>query len=111
MAGKRTTDLDQAIGAAIRERREAMQMNQSELGRGIGVTFQQIQKYEKASNRVSAAALVRIAEVLGCSTNDLLGVGEASALTASEVTLLKNWKPLTEDQKGAVLRLIQSMSI
>ena len=53
--------VDQYIGARMREGRRATQAN---LGEKLGVTFQQIQKYEKGRNRVSAARLFEICEAL-----------------------------------------------
>src|SRR3984893_3074293 len=56
---------DIAIGQRIKVERLARRMSQSELAEKIGVTFQQVQKYEKGLNRVGAGRLNRIAEVLG----------------------------------------------
>jgi transcriptional regulator with XRE-family HTH domain len=47
-------------------------MSQEQLGGALGVTFQQVQKYEKGVNRVSGGRLMQIAAVLGCDTSDLL---------------------------------------
>lgn len=58
------SDIDRAIGARIRARRVELGRSQEALGEEIGVTFQQIQKYERGVNRVSAAALVHIAGAL-----------------------------------------------
>jgi transcriptional regulator with XRE-family HTH domain len=59
--------VDQYIGARMREGRRALNMTQESLGELLGVTFQQIQKYEKGRNRVSAARLFEICEVLDVS--------------------------------------------
>lgn len=56
--------VDIEIGRAIRKRRLLNGVSQSDLGAGIGVTFQQVQKYEKGTNRVSASMLTEIARVL-----------------------------------------------
>jgi transcriptional regulator with XRE-family HTH domain len=55
---------DQSIARKIRLQRITKGLSQTELGDKIGITFQQIQKYEKGSNRVSAGRLKQIAEVL-----------------------------------------------
>ena len=55
---------DVELGKRIRVRRVEMKISQSELGDKLGVSFQQIQKYEKGINRVGAARLERIAAVL-----------------------------------------------
>jgi transcriptional regulator with XRE-family HTH domain len=54
-------------------------MSQTRLGDKLGVTFQQVQKYERGVNRISASALVLIAEALQCRTTDLLGVDDGKA--------------------------------
>src|ERR1700687_370717 len=56
---------DIAVGQRIKVERLARRMSQTELAEGIGVTFQQVQKYEKGINRVGAGRLNRIAEVFG----------------------------------------------
>jgi transcriptional regulator with XRE-family HTH domain len=61
------TAIDTYIGARMRERRIALQLTQAGLGEKLGVTFQQIQKYESGVNRVSAARLFDICEALDVS--------------------------------------------
>ena len=56
--------IDAYIGARMRERRLALEMSQDQLGRELGVSFQQIQKYESGKNRVSAARLFDICKAL-----------------------------------------------
>lgn len=55
---------DVHVGSKIRMQRNLASMTQSSLGNAIGVTFQQVQKYEKGTNRVGASRLQQIAEVL-----------------------------------------------
>ena len=62
---KSTNSDDIQVGQRIRARRMAQGMSQTELGNLLGVTFQQVQKYEKGVNRVGAGRLTKIAEVLG----------------------------------------------
>src|SRR4051812_12223036 len=57
--------VDLHVGARIRMRRILLDMNQQALGKKLGLTFQQVQKYENGSNRVSASRLSGIAEALG----------------------------------------------
>ena len=59
--------VDAYIGARMREGRLALKMSQTVLGEKLGVTFQQIQKYEKGENRVSAARLFEICEAMNVS--------------------------------------------
>jgi len=67
MSGKRPDALDRLIGRKIRLYRKARGWTQTELARRIGVTYQQLQKYEQAGCRVSASMLFRIGLTLGVS--------------------------------------------
>jgi transcriptional regulator with XRE-family HTH domain len=62
---RRPTSADREVGESIRAHRLLAGISQGELGRKIGVTFQQVQKYEKGTNRVGAGRLPQIAEILG----------------------------------------------
>ena len=62
--GPRATSVDAYVGGRIRERRITMGMSQSVLGELLGLTFQQVQKYEKGRNRVSASVLWTTARAL-----------------------------------------------
>lgn len=57
--------VDVHVGARLRLRRMLIGMSQEKLGASLGLTFQQIQKYEKGANRIGASRLYAIAEVLG----------------------------------------------
>lgn len=57
--------IDQFVGARIRMARVSANMSQEALGGILGVSFQQVQKYEKGTNRVSAGRLLQIASALG----------------------------------------------
>lgn len=70
---QRATEIDREVGARIRARRRELRMSQGRLGDRLGVTFQQVQKYERGVNRVSASSLVLTAEALDCRPQDLLG--------------------------------------
>jgi transcriptional regulator with XRE-family HTH domain len=63
--------LDVAIGQRIRERRRAVGLSQAALADATGVTFQQIQKYERGANRISFSRLAEIARALHCTLGDL----------------------------------------
>jgi transcriptional regulator with XRE-family HTH domain len=65
MSKKATTSIDKEIGRRLRDRRMAIGMSQERLGDLLGLTFQQIQKYEKGANRISASRLTEVARVLG----------------------------------------------
>jgi transcriptional regulator with XRE-family HTH domain len=65
--------LDIALGSRIRLRRRELGLSQEQLALQIGITFQQVQKYEHGANRVSFSRLVEIAHALQCSAHDLIG--------------------------------------
>lgn len=65
--------LDLNVGARIRLRRKQLGITQSQLADALGLTFQQVQKYERGVNRVSASVLVKIAKRLDCPVSYLLG--------------------------------------
>lgn len=62
--------MDAYVGERISARRTALGLSQSALGQRLGVSFQQVQKYENGSNRVSATRLHAIATLLGTSIGD-----------------------------------------
>jgi transcriptional regulator with XRE-family HTH domain len=71
MSVKTPDPLDAMVGAKIRILRIDRGLSQSDLAEKIGVTYQQIQKYEKGANRVGASRLSRFAAVLGVAVGDL----------------------------------------
>jgi len=76
MAGKPDTvadPIDIAVGARIRLLRKVRGLSQQALAEAAGVTFQQIQKYERGANRVSASMLARIAKALDVPVAELFG--------------------------------------
>lgn len=58
--------IDACVGQRIKERRAIVGVSQTELATNLGITFQQVQKYEKGSNRVSSSRLYEIAQILDC---------------------------------------------
>ena len=57
--------VDRVVGNRVRERRNALGLSQTELADAVGVSFQQIQKYEKGTNRIASSRLQEIAQFLG----------------------------------------------
>jgi len=106
-----------AIGQRIRERRRALGLSQVALAEAVGLTFQQIQKYERGSNRISFSRLVEIAEALSCQLSDLAegliaasGADELEHLNgllakAGALEMLEAYAALpTQDLRRAVLQ-------
>jgi transcriptional regulator with XRE-family HTH domain len=73
MAKSGPSQSDREIGARIRLRRKALGVTQIALADALGVTFQQVQKYEKGVNRVAAGTLLKLAQRLDCPISYLLG--------------------------------------
>ncbi len=89
--------VDTYVGARLRMRRVMLGMSQGKLGQLLGVTFQQIQKYEKGTNRISASRLRQAAHVLevpveffyeGAPTPAATGGGSESAAQPFDVAFL-----------------------
>ncbi|WP_375673263.1 helix-turn-helix domain-containing protein [Bartonella sp. TS82HLJMH] len=112
---------DILIGKRIRHRRISMGLSQKELGSHLGVSFQQIQKYEKGSNRVSAGCLLEIAKKLAVPitffytdifaeedipTKENLSHHGQDTTSEKEHALLKNFRELQPKKQKAVLWLI-----
>jgi transcriptional regulator with XRE-family HTH domain len=64
MTKKSPNPIDQHVGSRVRMRRMMINMSQEKLGERLGITFQQIQKYEKGTNRIGASRLQQISAVL-----------------------------------------------
>src|SRR6201746_2094422 len=64
MPAKPPNPVDRHVGSRVRMRRIMLGMSQEKLGEGLGLTFQQIQKYEKGTNRIGASRLKQISDIL-----------------------------------------------
>ena len=64
MSAKPPNPVDRHVGSRVRMRRIMLGMSQERLGEGLGLTFQQIQKYEKGTNRIGASRIQQISEIL-----------------------------------------------
>ena len=79
---RRANPIDVHVGARVRLRRMLLGMSQEKLGEHLGLTFQQIQKYEKGINRIGASRLFDLSQVLGVPVQffyEELAVGGAGA--------------------------------
>ena len=64
MAKKAPNPVDRHVGSRVRMRRMMLGMSQEKLGNSLGLTFQQVQKYEKGTNRIGASRLQQISHIL-----------------------------------------------
>lgn len=65
MTAKSPAPMDRHVGSQVRLRRMLLGISQEKLGEALGITFQQVQKYEKGVNRISASRLNQLSQVLG----------------------------------------------
>jgi transcriptional regulator with XRE-family HTH domain len=66
---REANSIDAHVGSRVRLRRQLMKMSQEKLGDELGVTFQQVQKYERGANRIGASRLFSLANVLDVPVN------------------------------------------
>lgn len=76
---KRVEPVDKLVGKNIRIFRLAKGISQTEVGEAIGVTFQQVQKYENGTNRVGSSRLAKLSKVLDVPINRFFDTGTVSA--------------------------------
>jgi transcriptional regulator with XRE-family HTH domain len=114
---KRAKEHDRVIGARLKSMRTSQGLSQGDLGESLGVTFQQIQKYENGVNRVSGSALLTLCKTLNTTPDDLLGAehnGKVSnTITAIDLLndrhvyrTLEALRALPEDRRAAVARAV-----
>lgn len=76
---------DKHVGSRVRMRRMMLEMSQTDLGNSIGLTFQQVQKYEKGTNRIGAGRLQQIARILKVPVSFFFEGSPREAGAASEI--------------------------
>jgi len=115
---------DHSVGQKIRAQRILRGLSQTELGNKVGITFQQIQKYEKGWNRVSAGRLKQIAEILevpvsfffeGASGNDAviknLNEGFSFLDTAASVRLVRAFADIeNQNIRSSIVTLVEGIA-
>ena len=123
MATRNPMPVDVLVGQNIRICRLQKGLSQGELGQQIGVTFQQVQKYEKGANRVGASRLNQIANVLGVSLPSLFDGAPTAAENESghspryllskphSLRLLQGFEKIdNEGTRLALLQLVECLS-
>jgi len=120
-ADHRPHPVDVTVGRNIRTLRAARRMSQEALAAELGITFQQIQKYERGTNRVSASRLAEIALALEVGLADLfagvavLHVEAINPLGGVEMDaplmdIARMWGPLVGDQRAAVRKIVRMIA-
>lgn len=116
---KQTTDVDRLVGLRITALRKARGLSQTALGTAVGVTFQQVQKYEKGQNRVGAGRLREIARLLEVPVSAFFEEGETGSHndafgflgTQGAIELLRAYALIEDDQlRRDVLAIVRTAS-
>lgn len=89
----RSDSVDKEIGSRLKLFRTFNGFSQSYVAEKIGVTFQQLQKYETGKNRVSAATLIELSKIMKIEIGDLIGQDKKS-----DITTAGNYKALMKDK-------------
>lgn len=116
---KNPNQTDIIVGNNIRRIRVAKGMSQEKLGEALGITFQQVQKYEKGTNRVSSSKMDMICSALGCSLFDVFA-GTAAAgsaplslppVSSKAMQVAELFEKIESDEtKAAIIRLLKSVT-
>ncbi|MEW5423946.1 helix-turn-helix domain-containing protein [Amorphus sp. 3PC139-8] len=109
------TTLDAYIGTMIRSRRIELGISQQDLATRIGVTFQQIQKYERGLNRVAANRLPALSDVLEVSytfffPDDLAAADHPAVLSDVSLKIARLTKDLSPDDQRTVYNLVKDVA-
>lgn len=122
---KQVSEIDRHVGAQVRARRIELRLSQSALGEAAGVTFQQIQKYEKGQDRISAAKLDAIATFLktpisafyamapqpGFAETGQPFIRDDAAVTAQTIELTRSFLAIrSPERRAAVLDLVRRLA-
>jgi transcriptional regulator with XRE-family HTH domain len=110
---------DKEVGRRIAVRRRMCRMSQTALAEHLGITFQQVQKYENGKNRVGAGRLQRIAEVLNVPVSSFFGEGASATTpaviefldTANSVRLLQAYSGIKDPRlQKSILELVEGIA-
>jgi transcriptional regulator with XRE-family HTH domain len=123
MRDARDIEVDEHVGARLRSLRLMQGVTQEKLAEIVGVTFQQIQKYEKGTNRLSPSKLATIGEALGVGPEyffDGLPSEESPDSMPSDirdfiasrdgVAIMKAFQLLPASKRSAIMRLVQAIA-
>ncbi len=115
----RSSDFDRELGAKLRAARVSAGMNQTALGKAVGVSFQQVQKYESGRDRIAAGTLHKLGEVFGMHPAEFFGktpapVGGAAELReamsmAAAMQRIKN--QLTRKRLSALIEVLAGQEV
>jgi transcriptional regulator with XRE-family HTH domain len=101
--------VDIAVGNRVREFRIRSAMTQQGLAEQIGVSFQQIQKYEKGANRMGASRLIEISDILNVPVTALFqdidaGGATVAPLDRDAAKVARDWRDIPDDKTRGIMR-------
>ena len=117
-------NVDKIVGATMRQIRKSKGISQQELGDHLGISFQQVQKYEKGMNRISASTLFETANFLEVKVQDLFHTlvsekdlgGDITGITRSLIddpevrSLIHNFSRIKDEKmRAAIINLAKGM--
>lgn len=103
--------VDAYVGSQIKLRRTVLGMSQDHLGGELGVSFQQVQKYENGSNRVAASRMYDVARILDVPVGfffDGYGrttTGESTPIHHGALALMRHYQDMLPDQRSRITRI------
>jgi transcriptional regulator with XRE-family HTH domain len=104
MSARSPNSIDGAIGRNVRIRRLAKGLSQAQLAKRLGLTFQQVQKYEAGGSRIASGRLVRIAQLLEVPVRALFEGVEGVAVSPAPYLLLAERRSLRLAQAFAAIK-------
>ncbi|HYC74677.1 helix-turn-helix transcriptional regulator [Brevundimonas sp.] len=116
-----TTDpVDLVVGQRLKAARQRCGLSQAELGKAMNLSFQQVQKYERGTNRISASMLVRAGKALGVPVADFFPDVEPDPAADSRIDIrsLRGGEALTEhfaamgpERRALLLQIAQAFAL
>ena len=115
MSKKTPNPVDIHIGSKVRERRMLIGMSQEKLGEELGLTFQQVQKYEKGANRIGGSRLHHISKVLGVRVDWFFpdrdeNLTTGPTLDQRDAALLRAYHQLSPGQQERLKAFLKSIT-
>jgi transcriptional regulator with XRE-family HTH domain len=126
MTTKAPNPVDKYVGSRVRMRRIMLGMSQETLGEALGLTFQQVQKYEKGTNRIGASRLWQIADTLGVPVESLYeglqgkSISKADSAaqsyvsdfitTADGIAIARAWPQIGSKLRRSIVDLVEQVA-
>ncbi|MGP1276356.1 MAG: helix-turn-helix domain-containing protein [Caulobacterales bacterium] len=117
---RKASSIDVHVGHRVRLKRQSMGLSQQELGERLGITFQQLQKYERGANRISAGKLFELSQALGvnvawffegvtANVNAFEPKGDAASVLYDSVALRAAESLMRIKDKNVRVRLVKTI--